>query len=178
MEAEASFPEECGRALDLIGKLYAVEREVPRAGPDADEEAQRNTLALRLKLRQDRSEPMVREFRNLLMDLKPTVLPESAVGKAVAYTMHMWKGLTPFLGDPAIPIDNNGAERALRGPVVGRKNHYGSKSLRGTQVAAIFYTLFETAKLTGVDPKAYVLKAALAAIKNPGAVTLPGDLSN
>ena len=46
-----------------------------------------------------------------------------------------------------MPLDKSNAERALRGPVVGRKNHYGSRSLRGTQVAALFYTLCETAKL-------------------------------
>jgi transposase len=178
VEAEAPFPEESARVLDLIGKLYAVEREVPRAGPDADEGVRQDALALRLRLRQDRSGPVVRELRDLLMALKPAVLPASSIGKAVAYAMNAWAGLTPFLEDPAIPLDNNGAERALRGLVVGRKNHYGSKSLRGTQVAATFYTLFETAKLAGVDPKAYVLRIALAAIQNPGAVTLPGDLSD
>jgi hypothetical protein len=66
--------------------------------------------------------------------------------------LERWTGLTRFLDNPCISLDNNAAERALRGPVVGRKNHYGSKSLRGTQVAALFYTLCESAKLTGVDP--------------------------
>jgi transposase len=59
---------------------------------------------------------------------------------------------------------------------VGRKNHYGSRSLRGTQVAAVFYTLCETARLAGVDPQAYLLKAVYAAIARPGAVTLPEAL--
>ena len=74
-------------------------------------------------------------------------------------------------------LDNNAAERALRGVVVGRKNHYGSKSKRGTEVAAIFYTLFETAKLSGVDPRAFVTLAAKRAIADHGAVTLPSDLT-
>ena len=64
----------------------------------------------------------------------------------------------------------------MRGPVVGRKNHYGSRSLRGTQVAALFYTLCETAKLVGVDPNAYLLRALHAAIAQPGVITLPDDL--
>jgi transposase len=64
----------------------------------------------------------------------------------------------------------------LRGPVVGRKNHYGSRSLRGTQVAAVFYTLCETAQLVGVDPHGYLLRAVYATIDQPGAVTLPEDL--
>ena len=60
--------------------------------------------------------------------------------------------------------------------VVGRKNHYGSRSKRGTEVAALFYTIFETAKLSQVDPRTYVTQAATQAIHNPGAVTLPSDL--
>jgi len=58
----------------------------------------------------------------------------------------------------------------------GVTNHYGSRSRRGTEVAALFYTLFETAKLSGVDPRAYVIAAAKRAIANPGAVTLPTDI--
>jgi hypothetical protein len=59
------------------------------------------------------------------------------------------------------------------GLVVGRKNHYGSKSSRGTEVAAMFYTLLETAKLAGVDPAKYLRDAALAADR--GQVLLPGE---
>jgi transposase-like protein len=62
------------------------------------------------------------------------------------------------------------------GPVVGRKNHYGSRSLRGTAVAAACYTLCETARLVGVDPRAYLLRAVYAAIGRPGTVTFPEDL--
>jgi transposase len=64
----------------------------------------------------------------------------------------------------------------LRGPVVGRKNHYGSRSLRGTQVAAILYTLCETARLVGVDPQAYLLRAVYAALTRPGTATFPEAL--
>jgi transposase len=64
-----------------------------------------------------------------------------------------------------------------RGVVVGRKNHYGSHSKRGAEVAAILYTLFESAKLAGADPHAYVLEATRRAIASPGAVTLPSDLT-
>ncbi len=47
---------------------------------------------------------------------------------------------------------HNATERAIRGPVVGRKKHYGSKSRRGTEVAATLYTVLETAKLHAIDP--------------------------
>jgi transposase len=62
------------------------------------------------------------------------------------------------------------------GLVVGRKNHYGSRSQRGTEVAALFYSLIESAKLCDVDPKAYLLSAARAALADRSAVTLPHDL--
>jgi hypothetical protein len=47
--------------------------------------------------------------------------------------------------------------------------------LRGTQVAALFYTLCESAKLAGLDPYSYVLRALYAAIAQPGTVTFPED---
>jgi len=63
------------------------------------------------------------------------------------------------------------------GVVVGRKNHYGSRSKRGTEVAALFYTMMETAKLSGIDARTYLRQAATQAIKKPGTITLPTDLT-
>lgn len=60
--------------------------------------------------------------------------------------------------------------------MLGRKNHYGSRSTRGTRVAALFYSLIETAKLCDLEPKDYLLQAARAAITNPGSVFLPHHL--
>jgi transposase len=76
----------------------------------------------------------------------------------------------------ASPLDNNATERALRGMVIGRKNHYGSRSRCGTEVAALFYSLVESAKLCEVEPKAYLLRALRAALTTPGTVTLPHSL--
>jgi transposase len=61
--------------------------------------------------------------------------------------------------------------------VVGRKNHCGSKPKRGAEVAAFFDTLVETAKLSGVDPRACTTLVARRATTNHGAVTLPSDLT-
>ena len=58
-----------------------------------------------------------------------------------------------------------------------RKNHYGSRSERGTRVAALFYTLIESAKLAGVEPAGYLAEATRRAIANPSTVTLPKDLA-
>jgi hypothetical protein len=59
----------------------------------------------------------------------------------------------------------------------GRGEHLRSKSLRGTQVAALFYSLLESAKLAGVEPTAYLAEATRRAIAAPGTVTLPSDLA-
>ena len=108
--------------------------------------------------------------------LETPALPESLLGKALSYADGLWPGLVRFLDDPRIPLDNNGAERALRGVVVGRKNHYGSRSRRGTEVAALFYSLLESAKLAGIEPAGYLAEATRRAIAHPGTVTLPRDL--
>ncbi len=163
------WPTACADIDAWISDLYAVERLVPSPFPgDAA------TQALRHQLRQERSRPIADRIKSWATD--QVGLPRSEFGKAVRYMLERWTGLTRFLDNPCIPLDNNAAERALRGPVVGRKNHYGSKSLRGTQVAALFYTLCETAKLAGVDPHAYLLHAVDAALRKPGTVTVPADL--
>ena len=169
IEAEPHFPDACRQVLDLIGQLYAVEGEIP--SDPADHVA---ALALRHTLRQERSRPLVRAIRDWALAQRP--LPESGLGKAVAYMLGLWKGLTLFLDDPRIPLDNNATERGLRGVVLGRKNHYGSRSERGTEVAALFYSLLESAKLAGVEPKLYLLTATRAALANHGTVTLPHEL--
>ena len=168
-EIAAHWPTAGAEIGALIGALYAVERLVPGPFP-GDDAAQ----ALRRQLRQERSRPIL--DRIWQWATVQVGLPRSDVGKAVRYMLERWAGLTRFVDDPRIPLDNNAAERALRGPVVGRKNHYGSRSLRGTQVAAIFYTLCETARLIGVDPQAYLLHAVDVAIAHPGAVTFPDEL--
>jgi hypothetical protein len=60
--------------------------------------------------------------------------------------------------------------------VVGRKNHYGSQSRRGTEVAALFYSAIESAKLAGVEPKAYLRAATHAALQGDP-IPLPHTLA-
>jgi hypothetical protein len=70
--------------------------------------------------------------------------------------LERWTGLTRFLDNPCIPLDNNAAERALRGVAVGRKNYLFAGSDRGGERAAAIYSLIETAKLNGRDPEAWL----------------------
>jgi hypothetical protein len=82
---------------------------------------------------------------------------------ALGYSLKRWQALTRYLDDGGIEIDNNAAERALRGPVLGRKNYLFAGADSGGERAAVLYTLLETAKLNGIDPEAY-LRDVLARI--------------
>jgi hypothetical protein len=106
-----------------------------------------------------------------------TLLETSTNEPKGSYTPR-WPGLVRFLADSKIPLDTNSVERALRGVAVGRKNHYGSRSERGTRVAALFYSLIESSKLCGVEPRAYLREATLRAVRAPGTATLARDLKS
>lgn len=147
-EAEPDHPE-ANLALGWIGELYAIDE---RAGAD---------LEMKAQLRRTESADVLAKIKTWLWS--QAVLKTLSIGKAAAYAIANWERLTRFVQNPLVPLDNNGTERAIRGPVVGRKNHYGSKSRRGTEVAAILYTLVETAKLHHVDPTTYLTEAVRAA---------------
>jgi hypothetical protein len=107
----------------------------------------------------------------VLAALQPWLLAHAgatqiALGQAAAYTLGIWPRLVRFVDDARIPLDNNATERAIRGPVIGRKTHYGSKSRRGAEVATVLYTILETAKLHDIDPAAYLAAAIAAADRN------------
>ncbi|MGH3593179.1 MAG: IS66 family transposase [Pseudonocardiaceae bacterium] len=67
-----------------------------------------------------------------------------------------WDGLTVFVRMPAISMDNNLSEQALRNPVVGRKCYYGSGSQWSAQLAADLFTLFETLNMAGINPRLWL----------------------
>ena len=162
VEAEPHFPEPCMQVLSLIGELYELERELS-TGPPED----------RLAVRKQRAGPIVKRIHQWALDVR--ALPESSLGKAIKYLGAMWNGLLVFLDDPEVSLDNNAVERSLRGVVLGRKNHYGSRSERGTKVAAILYSLLESAKLCQVHPEDYIREATLAAIAGQ-TIPLPHEL--
>jgi transposase len=167
IDIENAFPEESAEIVGLIRELYQVEARCPR-GPTGDE--------ARRTLRGKESSAIIERILAWVYSTYPTTLPEGGLAKAIRYMGNMWVGLTRFLSDPRIPLDNNGTERGLRGPVVGRKNYYGSRSLRGTQVAALIYSLLESAKLAGVEPKEY-LRLALKAALSGELIPLPHEVA-
>src|SRR5690606_13661835 len=127
-------------------------------------------------LRKTESKAVLEKMRGYLVGLP--VVRGTGLHRAVRYALAHWERLSRFVDDPKIWLDNNLTERSLRGPVVGRKNHYGSKSRRGTEVAAVMYTVMGTARLSGLDPRAYLRELVARAATAPGreVVLLPHDL--
>lgn len=80
---------------------------------------------------------------------------KSQYGKSLRYFLGNYVGFTKFLDDIDIPIDNNLQERLLRSPVVGRKTWYGTHSKQGAQTAAILFSIVESCKLNGVNPREF-----------------------
>ena len=147
-------------ALERIGALYDIERDIRGQPPDA-----------RRHWRQERSRPLMQALRTWA-DATAARLPgRSDLAGAFRYMLNRWDALTRVLGDGRIALDNNPAERALRGVAVGRKNYLFAGSDRGAERAAALYTLIETAKLNGVDPEAY-LRDVLARIADHPATRL------
>ncbi len=131
-DIEENFPRECRAIIKKIRALYAIEAKVPGIFP-GDAETQR----VRLRLRETESRPLLAELRNWAMT---TIgLPQSALGKAVRYMLNRWDALTLFLENPLVPLDNNAAERALRGHPRARHRHpiLGSRRLLRCEVIVL-----------------------------------------
>ena len=78
------------------------------------------------------------------------------VGKVLTSLQEHWPGLTQFVDDPRIPMDNNLSERRLRGPALGRKNYYGSGALWSGRLAAMLFSLLATLKLWHINPRRWL----------------------
>jgi transposase/uncharacterized protein YukE len=132
-------------ALDRIGKLYDIEREI--SGKPAE---------LRLAVRQKESKPKVDAFRDWAERQLTRIPGKSDLAKAFRYGLSRWASFTLFLEDGRVAIDNNPAERALRPIGVGRRNWLFAGSDTGGETLARAMTVIETAKMNGLDPQAYL----------------------
>jgi len=135
------------QGLALIQKLYQVERLAKDCTPEE-----------RQVLRQEKAAPILGQLHAWLLKSLPEVPPRTATGKALAYLSNEWDKLQVYLQDGRLPIDNNGAENAIRPFVVGRKNFLFSDSVGGVKASANLYSLIETAKANGLEPYAYLRK--------------------
>jgi transposase len=132
-------------ALGFIQSLYKVEAEARESHLDA---------AARKELRLQRSLPVINALGKWLADeLKAGgILPRSAMGKAIMYTLDRWDKLSAYLYDGSLEIDNNLVENAIRPLALGRKNYLFAGSHDAAKRAAAIYSFFAMCRKEDVNP--------------------------
>lgn len=152
VDAESADPKLAKEALDLIGVLYDVERDVKaRASAEGCEPTADEVLAAR----QARSVPKLAEIRAWLELTEANILPRGAMAEPIRYCLNQWQALQRYVDDGRLHIDNNLAERALRHFAVGRKNWLFFQTEGGGKTAAVLASLLQTARAIGLDPRTY-----------------------
>jgi transposase len=159
-----TWPEQEGWALawlEGIGQLYALNdarlevRQEPAAFASADTALRGAVRALAAQGEAELADPQVHPARRKVLE---------SLGDH-------WTGLTVFVEHPEVPMDNNTAERVQRGPVVGRKNYYGSGAVWAGRLAAMMFSLLQTLTLWNLNPRlwltAYLEACAMAGGKVP-----------
>jgi transposase len=151
-----------GRALakvameDYLGKVFKTERDLK----DLHEERLRTggTLELDeiLKLRREKSAPVFAAFKRWVEDLLPGVPLQSALGKALAYTIKQWQKLVRHLEHPDVPAHNNYLENLIRPFSQGRRIWLFANNPFGARASANLYSLVATARANGLEPCAYL----------------------
>jgi transposase len=132
-------------ALQQIGAIYEIEREVQSLTPDE-----------RQRIRQARSRPLLDALRQWMLLTRLKITDGSATAKALDYSLKRWVALTRFVDDGRLPVDNNWIENQIRPIAIGRSNWLFAGSLRAGKRAAAVMSLIRSAKLNGHDPYAYL----------------------
>ena len=138
--------------LKQIAALYAIEKEIRGLAPEA-----------RRLVRQSRTAPLVDAFGDWLKQKRARISAKSRLGEKLAYIANCWGGLTVFLTDGHVEMDNNPVENRIRPLALGRKNHLFAGHDEGAHAWACIASLIETCKLNDVEPLGY-LTATLEAI--------------
>jgi transposase len=149
LEVARSWPEQEEWALgwvQRIGNLYKRNEERLQVLDKPQEFAQKDA-----RVRQQVKEMAQQRQQELA---EPQIHP--ARQKVLASMEEHWDGLTVFVEHPEVPLDNNQAERDLRGPVVGRKNYYGSGAVWAGNLAAMLFSVFQTLCLWNINPRVWL----------------------
>lgn len=132
-------------------KLYKIEKEL-REVYSEDE----NYYEKRYEIRLEKSALLLNEFQKYVERELKDALPKSPLGQALEYTRKLLPDMKTFLEDGSIEIDNNGAERAIKPFVIGRKNWLFSNSSKGARASALIYSLIESSKSNGLVVEKYL----------------------
>jgi transposase len=137
------------RVVVLMDGLFAIDRQARE---------QKLSLDDRHALRQERAPAILKELHALLLEMQQSgsILPKSAAGEAISYTLNRWEKLKRFIKHPVIELSTNWAENSMRPISIGRRNwlHLGSKEA-GPKIAAIF-SIVESCRKLGVPIRKYL----------------------
>jgi hypothetical protein len=136
-EAEDSFSRESAFFIWCYKKIYRLEKDKT------------------LKDRRKWQGLYYKAMERMGLRLKSGYSSKSSLTKGINYLLNNFEALTYFLSREDLPIDNNSQERLMRSPVVGRKTWYGTHSKRGAETNAVLFSLVESCKLNGVNPRDY-----------------------
>jgi transposase len=148
-EIREFFPEVCQRVIEDMGRVYHS---------DALAKAQQMNPDQRLAFHRQQSAPILEELKRWLQQQwdQKQIEPNSSLGKATSYLLGHWEKLTGFLRIPGAPLDNNAAERALKTPILNRRNAYYFKTLSGAAVGSVLMSLIRTSTEAGANPIEYL----------------------
>ncbi len=132
-------------ALQQIGMVYEIEREVQSLTPDE-----------RQRIHQARTRPLLDALHRWMLLTRQKITDGTATAKALDYSLKRWAALTRFVDDGRLPVDNNWIENQIRPIAIGRSNWLFAGSLRAGQRAAAVMSLIRSAKLNGHDPYQYL----------------------
>lgn len=151
-EAKEQSPKLTGWLLRQLGHLYRIEKELreTKAAP-----------VIREAVRASQSAVIHRRFKTVLEKLAArkgakAILPQSALGKAIAYTLNQWPHLGTYLRDGRVEIDNNLCENAIRPTKLGAKNWLFIGNEASGEKTAILYTIIENCRREKIDPREYL----------------------
>jgi transposase len=147
-DAQSSAPEAAAEAMRLILEVYRVEHEAKRLGIVRG--------PAHRELRQTAGKAAMARLHDWLVAQREQHLPKSPMGQAIGYALGQWPSLQVFLENPAVPIDNNASERALRIVALGRKNFLFVGNDVAGQNLAVLLSLVRTCEAVGVNPQAYL----------------------
>lgn len=131
--------------LNKISQIYAVEDEAKGKGSEEI-----------LRLRQEKTRPIVEGLKTWADEQRDRVPPKSLIGKAIQYFLGQWPKLGYFLEDPVVGPDTNVVENVIRPFAIGRKNWMFSDTARGADASANLFSLVITAKANDIDPYHYL----------------------
>jgi len=129
--------------LTQMQKLYEVERTARE---------RKFSFEQRKQIRIEKSAPILDELETWLKKNITEVLPKSAIGKAIGYSLSRWARLKRYIDDGRYEIDNNPVENSIRPVALGRKNYLFAGSHEAAQRAAIIYSLLGSCKKNEVNP--------------------------